>query len=169
MISIVPLNFKDSPFFTVVRSLSSVGKCPGTSWNPERRSRSCLVPATAGPYLVPLTHRSAIASETARNTVTALLQKPSDISVGKNAKVMIFCTGDPPTSHQRAEISFPSQVEVKVDGVELRANFRGLKNRPGSTQPADVTDLVKRNPKSQIQITVSYALTNRVRSLETIL
>jgi E3 SUMO-protein ligase PIAS1 len=42
---------------------------------------------------------------------------------------------------ERNELNLSHQVELKVNLDEVKANLRGLKNRPGTTQPADVTSL----------------------------
>ena len=76
---------------------------------------------------------------------------------------MLFCTADSPATYQRTEISFPNQVDVKVNGSEVHANFRGLKNKPGSTRPADITSLVRRTRGFKHEMVISYALTNKVR------
>lgn len=60
------------------------------------------------------------------------------------------------------DVAFPSQIEVKINGDEVKANFKGLKNKPGSTRPADITEYVRKTPahyRNTIQIT--YALTQK--------
>ena len=75
---------------------------------------------------------------------------------------MIFCATEPLSHFAKVDIAFPSQIEIKVNGAEVRANLRGLKNRPGSTGPADITDLIRKTPNYENSITVTYALTNKV-------
>lgn len=61
------------------------------------------------------------------------------------------------------DVAFPTQFEVKVNGDEVKANYKGLKNKPGSTRPADMTDYVRKTPpnyRNVVQIT--YALTPNV-------
>ena len=74
---------------------------------------------------------------------------------------MLFCTTTAPGTG-RPDISFPNQVDVKVNGSEVRASFRGLKNKAGTTRPVDITEIVSRNQRPQSEMTVSYALTNKV-------
>jgi hypothetical protein len=62
------------------------------------------------------------------------------------------------------DVAFPAQFEVKVNNDEVRANYKGLKNKPGSTRPADITDYVRKTPanyRNSVQIT--WALTASVR------
>lgn len=75
---------------------------------------------------------------------------------------MVFCAADvPPT--QPTDISFPHQVEMKCNGNEVKANLRGLKNKPGSTRPADITSFIKKRiAGSQNVLEMVYALTNKV-------
>lgn len=70
---------------------------------------------------------------------------------------------DPLQSFSRRDIAFPSQIEVRLNGEEVKANYKGLKNKPGSTRPADITNFVRTNPpgyRNNLQIT--YALTQKV-------
>jgi len=60
------------------------------------------------------------------------------------------------------DIAFPSQIEVKVNQDEVRKSFKGLKNKPGTTKPVDITDLIRKTPNAQNLIQVTYALTKEV-------
>lgn len=77
----------------------------------------------------------------------------------KSVRVMVFCAaGD--TGIQ--DVAFPHQSELKVNGGDVKANLRGLKNKPGSTRPVDITDLLRLktlNYTNNIEFT--YALTNK--------
>ena len=58
------------------------------------------------------------------------------------------------------DISFPYQSELKVNGGDVKANLRGLKNKPGSTRPVDITDSLRLRPNSYVNnIEFTYALT----------
>ena len=77
---------------------------------------------------------------------------------------MVFCAAE---SHQpftrEAEIAFPHNVELKCNSDEVKANLRGLKNRPGSTRPADITHLVRKKANYPNSVEIVYALTIKVR------
>ncbi|EJT81729.1 MIZ zinc finger protein [Gaeumannomyces tritici R3-111a-1] len=98
---------------------------------------------------------------TNRRTVTItiaaheLLRHLTDPSV----KIMALCAlGN--TGVQ--EIAFPHQSELKVNGADVKANLRGLKNKPGSTRPVDITSLLRHKPSSYVNnIEFAYALTNK--------
>ena len=59
------------------------------------------------------------------------------------------------------EVSFPNQIEVRVNNDDVKSNYKGLKNKPGSTKPADLTDKVRKQPGYSNQINVTYALTTK--------
>jgi E3 SUMO-protein ligase PIAS1 len=60
------------------------------------------------------------------------------------------------------DIIFPSQFEVRINGDEVKANYKGLKNKPGSTRPADITDLVRKSPANyRNNLVITYALTQK--------
>ncbi len=74
---------------------------------------------------------------------------------------MIYCASDPLSPFSKADIAFPYQVEIKVNMDEVKANLRGLKNKPGSTRPADITDLLRKRAGYENTMTVTYALTHK--------
>ena len=76
-------------------------------------------------------------------------------------RVMVFCAGE---GHGRQDITFPHQSEIKVNGGEVKANLRGLKNKPGSTRPVDITKELRLNiPAYSNSVEMTYALTNKAR------
>lgn len=77
----------------------------------------------------------------------------------KSMRVMVFCAMEN-TGVQ--DIAFPHQSELKVNGGDVKANLRGLKNKPGSTRPVDITDLLRlKIPNYSNTIEFTYALTNK--------
>lgn len=77
-------------------------------------------------------------------------------------RLLLFSAMDPSlTAYTRLDVAFPAQIEVKVNGDEVRANFKGLKNKPGSTRPADITDLVRKVAHYKNQIQITFALTQK--------
>lgn len=74
-------------------------------------------------------------------------------------KVMVFCAGE---GNGRQDIAFPHQSEIKVNTGEIKANLRGLKNKPGSTRPVDITkELRLKVPGYQNTVEMTYALTTK--------
>lgn len=84
-----------------------------------------------------------------------------------HSRIMIYCASAmgigafaaPP----QLDIAFPNQIDVKVNGGPVNCNFKGLKNKPGTTKPADITDLVRKAPDYKNQLQVTYALTTKVQ------
>lgn len=64
----------------------------------------------------------------------------------------------------RVDIEFPYQIEIKVNQDEVKANLRGLKNKPGTTRPADITNLLRHKANYNNYMVITYALTKKVGS-----
>lgn len=73
---------------------------------------------------------------------------------------MLYCAAEP-LMGLRNDIAFPQQLEIKINQDEVKANFKGLKNKPGSTRPADVTDMIRKLAGYKNIIQVTYALTSK--------
>ena len=80
-------------------------------------------------------------------------------------RAMIYCAADPVTPYGHIDISFPHQVEIKINEDEVKANLRGLKNKPGSTRPADITKLLRVRADYSNIMKVIYALTQKVSQI----
>ncbi|KAG6001786.1 hypothetical protein E4U21_003803 [Claviceps maximensis] len=76
----------------------------------------------------------------------------------KSYRVMIFCAGE--TSGLQ-NVAFPHQSELKVNSDEMKANLRGLKNKPGSTRPVDITHALRLKPNYINNVEFTYALTTK--------
>lgn len=82
------------------------------------------------------------------------------LEVDKSLRVMAFCAGD--MNHIKQDVSFPHQSEIKVNGGEIKANLRGLKNKPGSTRPVDITSHLRLKPATYPnKVEMTYALTTK--------
>ena len=76
---------------------------------------------------------------------------------------MVYCTQEPILPFgSKVDIIFPQQFEVKVNGDDVRANFRGLKNKSGSTRPTDITSYLRKRAGYENGFKVTYALTQKV-------
>lgn len=79
-----------------------------------------------------------------------------------NVRVMVYCAADTGLNqYSKSDIAFPHQVELKANLDEVKANLRGLKNKPGSTRPADVTNHIRKKPGYPNHIVMTYALTQK--------
>jgi len=99
-----------------------------------------------------------------RNTVTIqirALDNPLLQQCGTDPalRVMIFCAAG---NTGAQDIAFPQQSELKVNTGEIKANLRGLKNKPGSTRPVDITDSLRLKPPTYCNnVEFTYALTSK--------
>ena len=89
------------------------------------------------------------------DTVERLSRDPS-------LKVMVYSASEPISPFNKVDITFPHQIEIRVNLDEVKSNLRGLKNKPGSTRPADITHLLRKRAGYENNMTVIYALTNKV-------
>lgn len=77
-------------------------------------------------------------------------------------KLLAFCTDEPESRHLLRNVAFPHQSELKINGMDLKHNLRGLKNKPGSTRPADVTTAMHLKPSTYVnKVELVYALTEK--------
>ncbi|CAI6085370.1 hypothetical protein V2G26_020627 [Clonostachys chloroleuca] len=125
------LLFKQSPFYHLESQISEVLKCP-----------------------VMTQHRSSV-HLTVRLTDNLILQRCVD---DPSYRVMLF--GSTENSGVQ-DIAFPHQSELKINGGEFKANLRGLKNKPGSTRPVDITSALRLKSSYTNNIEFTYALTNK--------
>lgn len=143
--------FKDSPFFQFRSQLGTTKPCDSED--------DC----THFPSSTKANKKKAMTQH--RHTVDMTLQVSEHIPLqqavnDKSLRVMIFCAGE--TSPQKQDVAFPHQSEIKVNGGEVKANLRGLKNKPGSTRPVDITDLLRlKLPNYVNRVSMTYALTNK--------
>src|SRR3954451_14724609 len=103
-----------------------------------------------------------------RHTVKIILRPVdypilSKVTGDETLRVMVFCAGD---VNGRQDVAFPHQSELKVNGGEVKANLRGLKNKPGSTRPVDITKALRLRPKYTNNVEFTYALTSKVSTVD---
>lgn len=78
-------------------------------------------------------------------------------------RVMVYCAVDSGLSqYTKCDITFPHQVELKANLDDVKANLRGLKNKPGSTRPADITSFIRKKSGYVNHVVMTYALTQKV-------
>ncbi|KAJ9643065.1 E3 SUMO-protein ligase pli1 [Coniosporium tulheliwenetii] len=102
-----------------------------------------------------------------RNSAQRNLTLPADVvdrlRSDESLRIMLYSAQDPILGpYAKADVAFPTQLEVKINGDEVKANFKGLKNKPGSTRPVDITDSVRRITDYKNVLYVTYALTSKV-------
>lgn len=125
------VSFKASPFYKIEASVSDVHACDAMSQ-----------------------HRNSVTIPLKLHDHPSLQQCVND----KSYRVMVFCAGD---SIGMQDIAFPHQSELRVNTGEVKANLRGLKNKPGSTRPVDITNALRLRPNYTNNLEFTYALTNK--------
>lgn len=130
-----PPHFRLSPFYTILEPLSPV--------------LDCKVPVR----------------DQTRDTVDLIINLRADIaerlSADHSTRAMIYCGSDSMSPFGKADIEFPYQLEIRINQDEVKSNFRGLKNKPGTTRPADITTMLRPKPGYDNHMVVTYALTKK--------
>ncbi|KAL2754663.1 hypothetical protein ACRALDRAFT_1076278 [Sodiomyces alcalophilus JCM 7366] len=127
------LQFKTSPFYEILQP-------------------------SIGPVLVcePMQQHRNLVNIRIRASEHPLLQQASNDT---SLRAMVFCTA---SKDGIQDVAFPHQSEIKVNGGEIKANLRGLKNKPGSTRPVDITHALRlRPPNYENSVELIYALTKQ--------
>ncbi|EKM83924.1 hypothetical protein AGABI1DRAFT_67004 [Agaricus bisporus var. burnettii JB137-S8] len=123
------IRFKDSPFFQIEQILSHVVECPESASSTDRRSQQV--------------------SFTLTGEQISKLRTP-----GTKFQLRLFCTSSffysghssfrsASTNSVPCLVEFPPTCEVRVNNVQLNANLKGLKKKPGTTPPPDITKLAR--------------------------
>ncbi|KAF7306881.1 MIZ zinc finger protein [Mycena indigotica] len=119
------VRFKESPFYHVNQTISSIIECPESSSATDRRSQ--------------------VFNFTLTNEQLAKLKSNSP-----KYQVRLFCTSSsfysPNTTSFRATpclVEFPPTCEVRVNSVQITANLKGLKKKPGTAPPPDLGKHIK--------------------------
>lgn len=112
---------------------------------------------------------SAIAYPNNRSTVESQVVLPQEVcdqlQRDDGLRVMLYSSVESTLQPymNKHDVAFPQNIEVRVNGEEVKTNFKGLKNKAGSTKPADITNLIKKTAGYHNTLRVIYALTQKVR------
>lgn len=104
-----------------------------------------------------------------RHTVISKLKLRKDtvgtLQTDPTLRLMLYCTAEEFVGQliRKLDLSFPHQVELRVNQQDVKANFRGLKNKPGSTRPVDVTSRCRLIEGFENTVAMTYALTQKVK------
>ncbi|CAM0141614.1 E3 SUMO-protein ligase pli1 [Umbelopsis sp. WA50703] len=132
------LPFKSSPFYEPVERVSFPKIC-----SEARDIRSSI-------------SLDVQLSEATRNA----LQKPKD-DTGRQMQLRFFCKAvDVPNTSAPALMEYPPICELKVNGRVVSGSLRGLKNKPGTVNPPNITSLVYLNGNRN-QVELVYANTQK--------
>ncbi|KAL2816373.1 transport protein particle component-domain-containing protein [Aspergillus cavernicola] len=115
---------------------------------------------------IPSNRSTPAAREHTRDSVELKIILNADVASRLNAdpklRVMVFCAADTGLNQfTKSDIAFPHQVELKANLDEVKANLRGLKNKPGTTRPADITSFIRKKAGYTNHVVMTYALTQK--------
>lgn len=79
----------------------------------------------------------------------------------KTLRIMLYCAIDPGTSSYPIDITFPSQIEARINNELYTGNLRGIKKKPGTTRPADITEFVRKIINFRNKIDLAYATSDK--------
>lgn len=98
--------------------------------------------------------------------ITLTAQHVDRLKGDNSIRVLLYCAPKSElTAGMLADVAFPTQLEVKVNEEEVKANYKGVKNKPGSTRPADITAFIRRQVGFRNVVSTTYALTQKVGDL----
>ena len=84
----------------------------------------------------------------------------SQCKADDSLRVMVFSAK---STNGPQDISFPQQSDIRIDSAEVKGlNMRGLKNKPGTTRPADLTAALLVRGAYDRRVEFIYALTTEV-------
>lgn len=72
---------------------------------------------------------------------------------------MVYCGLE--AEHSPKDITFPAQIDLKCNTESFSGNLRGVKKKPGTTKPADVTPFLQKKVGYPNKILISYAGTDK--------
>jgi len=100
---------------------------------------------------------------TVNHSLTLSAAVVESLKTNPSFRIMLYCaTSTLLTNYERVDVAFPNQLEVRVNQEEVKSNYKGLKNKAGTTKPADITDFVRKLAGYQNQLQITYALTSKV-------
>ncbi|KAK5947877.1 E3 SUMO-protein ligase pli1 [Knufia fluminis] len=128
------ITFKDSPFYKIQKQLSNV-----VELKPREQTR-----------------------DTARLTVNLDEALATRFQADSSCRAMVFCAAESfDSAWKPVEIAFPHHAEIRCNQDELKVNLKGLKNKPGSTRPVDITPFLRKKAGFPNNVELVYALTNK--------
>ncbi|KAK9686205.1 E3 SUMO-protein ligase pli1, variant 2 [Basidiobolus ranarum] len=135
--------FKPSPFYEAIELLSEIKVCPVL---PEKASLVRLDFQLKKHHVANLQHQS-LGSRDVGIKLFACAYDRSGQTLNENLQVLM---------------EFPPLCEVRINTAVLQTSLRGLKNKPGTVNPPEITDLCHIDSTSFNRIEFMYANTSKV-------
>ncbi|KAI0068256.1 hypothetical protein BV25DRAFT_1793319 [Artomyces pyxidatus] len=134
------IRFKPSPFFQVEQSVSNVVECPESTNSVDRRQQTLQFSLTADQI-------AKLSSTEPKYQLRLYCTSSTYFALG--AAGLRF-------SNAPCPIEFPPTCEVRVNNVQITANMKGLKKKPGTAPPADLGKSVRMTPGMQNRVEIVY-------------
>lgn len=128
------VSFKNSPFYIIERQLGTT-----VELRPRETTR-----------------------DTARLTINLDHVVAQEFQSNSSCRAMVFCAMESFDNQWKpAEIAFPHHAELRCNQDDVKVNLKGLKNKPGSTRPVDITPFLRKKAGFPNTVELVYALTNK--------
>lgn len=131
------MKFQPSPFIRVDQAVSNIEECPESTSSVDRKQAGLTF------------------------TLTSEQRQKLDSTTSKY-QLRLFCTSSTFYSsifqvpRGPCQMEFPPACEVRVNNMQLQANLKGLKKKPGTTPPPDLGRLVKMSPGATNRLDMIY-------------
>ncbi|CAA7258697.1 unnamed protein product [Cyclocybe aegerita] len=129
------IRFKESPFFMVDQIVSQVMECPESTSATDRRSQNI--------------------NWNMSSDVMEKLKAPGNkyqLRLFSTSSIFFAGTNTFRTNLLPCPIEFPPTCEVRVNNVQITANLKGLKKKPGTAPPPDITKLCRITGSNRVEM-----------------
>ncbi|GAA5857975.1 hypothetical protein JCM9279_005132 [Rhodotorula babjevae] len=137
----VPIRFRPSPFFRIDKFVSPVVTMP-KAFTGDRKTVVCPITLT--------------------EAQRALIAKSNESPSNPQWQVRLYCTSDTNYNQLRshvnqfpAPVEYPGVCEIKINGVTIAANTKGIKKQPGTAPPVNLS------PKAGTALSLAPGAPNR--------
>jgi len=127
------LKFVESPFYRKVASLATLKL---NICQTSRHEATCSIP-------IPPSHLETLRGNT-------------------SLRILVYCGESSSNGFGGTNVKFPSQLEMRVNDQEVKANFKGVGKKEGSVKPVDITPFIRKQSGQTNSFRIAYALTQKV-------
>ncbi|KAF9646128.1 hypothetical protein BDM02DRAFT_3271223 [Thelephora ganbajun] len=131
------MKFQPSPFLRIDQAVSNIEECPESTSSVDRKQAGLTF------------------------TLTPEQRQKLDSTMSKY-QLRLYCTSSTFYSsifqipRGPCQMEFPPACEVRVNNMQMQANLKGLKKKPGTTPPPDLGRLVKMSPGAANRLDMIY-------------